>query len=219
MGDPERARPSAASARSAATSARRRARARSSGSSRATIPRSTAAGSATRAASPTRTCTPATGSPSRSRACAARARADLAGTTRSTAPRRCCAARRAAIVTALSGSETVEQAYALAQAAARRARRALGRAAGVDLRRARRVPAAALGDRATAEIVVVVGDDEVADRAPVVDLWLEAAAERRRGRRIRSDRATVAARRPAARYELASRERARRRARAPSARS
>ena len=49
-------RPSAASARSAATSTRRRARARSSGSSRATTPRSTRAGSATRAASRSRTC-------------------------------------------------------------------------------------------------------------------------------------------------------------------
>ncbi len=58
-------RPSAGSARSAATSARRRARAGSSGSSRATTPRSTAAGSATRAASPTRTCAPPTGSPIR----------------------------------------------------------------------------------------------------------------------------------------------------------
>ena len=54
VGDPERARPSAATARSAATSARRRARARSSGSSPATTPRSTRAGSATRAASRSR---------------------------------------------------------------------------------------------------------------------------------------------------------------------
>ena len=54
--DIQRCRPSAASAPSGATSRRRRARARSSASSRATTPRSTAAGSATRAASPTRTC-------------------------------------------------------------------------------------------------------------------------------------------------------------------
>ena len=55
VGDPERADRLRRSAPSAATSARRRARARSSGSSRATTPRSTRAGSATRAASRSRT--------------------------------------------------------------------------------------------------------------------------------------------------------------------
>ena len=51
------------------------------------------------------------------------------------------------IVTALSGSETLEQAYALREAAAPGARRALGRAGRGDLVGARRVPCAALGDR------------------------------------------------------------------------
>ena len=35
---------------------------------------------------------------------------------------------------------------------------------------------------AAAEVVVIVGDDEVADRAPVVDLWLKAA--RRNGAEV-----------------------------------
>ena len=51
------------------------------------------------------------------------------------------------IVTALSGSETVEQAYALGQAAAPGTRRPLGGDAGGDLARARRLPRAALDDR------------------------------------------------------------------------
>ena len=39
-----------------------------------------------------------------------------------------------------------------------------------------------LSSLAEAEIVVLVGDDDVADRAPVVDLWLKAA--RRNGAEI-----------------------------------
>ncbi len=84
-------------------------------------------------------------------------------------------------VTALSGSETVEQAYALA----RLLRGGLGAHAAVlpestsDALDAFRLPLSAL---AAAEIVVIVGDDEVADRAPVVDLWLKAA--RRNGAEI-----------------------------------
>ena len=50
------------------------------------------------------------------------------------------------IVTALSGSETVEQAYALGQAPARGPRRAHRRPSGGDEQRARRLPPAALGD-------------------------------------------------------------------------
>ena len=79
------------------------------------------------------------------------------------------------IVTALSGSETLEQAYALA----RLLRGGLGAHAAVlpestsDALDAFRLPLSSL---AAAEIVVIVGDDEVADRAPVVDLWLKAAA-------------------------------------------
>ena len=77
-------------------------------------------------------------------------------------------------VTALSGSETVEQAYALA----RLLRGGLGAHAAVlpestsDALDAFRLPLSSL---AAAEIVVIVGDDEVAERAPVVDLWLKAA--------------------------------------------
>ena len=79
------------------------------------------------------------------------------------------------IVTALSGSETLEQAYALA----RLLRGGLGAHAAVlpestsDALDAFRLPLSSL---AAAEIIVIVGDDEVADRAPVVDLWLKAAA-------------------------------------------
>jgi NADH-quinone oxidoreductase subunit G len=85
------------------------------------------------------------------------------------------------VVTALSGSETVEQAYALA----RLMRTGLGAHAAVlpestsDALDAFRLPLSAL---AQAELVVIVGDDEVADRAPVVDLWLKAA--RRNGAEI-----------------------------------
>ncbi|WP_411277619.1 molybdopterin-dependent oxidoreductase [Gaiella sp.] len=84
-------------------------------------------------------------------------------------------------VTALSGSESVEQAYALA----RLLRVGLGAHAAVlpestsDALDAFRLP---LSSIAEAEIVVIVGDDDVADRAPVVDLWLKAA--RRNGAEI-----------------------------------
>ena len=92
------------------------------------------------------------------------------------------------IVTALSGAETIEQAYALG----RLLRGGLGAHSAVlpestsSALDAFRLPLSAI---ATAQIVVVVGDDEVVDRAPIVDLWLrKAAAERRRGARLRPDR-------------------------------
>jgi NADH-quinone oxidoreductase subunit G len=78
------------------------------------------------------------------------------------------------VVTALSGSETVEQAFALA----RLLRGGVGAHAAVlpestsDALDAFRLPLSAL---AQAQVVVIVGDDEIADRAPVVDLWLKAA--------------------------------------------
>ncbi len=84
-------------------------------------------------------------------------------------------------VTALSGSETVEQAYALA----RLLRRGLGAHAAVlpestsDALDAFRLPLSAIAD---AEIVVIVGDDSVTQRAPIVGLWLKAA--RRNGAEI-----------------------------------
>jgi predicted molibdopterin-dependent oxidoreductase YjgC len=78
-------------------------------------------------------------------------------------------------VTALSGSETVEQAYALAKLL----RVGLGAHSAVlpeatsSALDAFRAPLAAI---AAAEVVVVIGEDEVADRAPIVDLWLKQAA-------------------------------------------
>ena len=85
-------------------------------------------------------------------------------------------------VTALSGSETRRAGLRARAPPARRARRARRRAARVDLRRARRVPRCRSRRSREAEIVVIVGDDDVADRAPVVDLWLKAA--RRNGAEI-----------------------------------
>jgi len=85
------------------------------------------------------------------------------------------------IVTALSGSETVEQAYALGKLL----REGLGAHSavmpeatsyGLD---AFRAPLSAIGD---AEIVVVVGEEQVSDRAPIVDLWIRQA--RRHGARV-----------------------------------
>jgi len=85
------------------------------------------------------------------------------------------------VVTALSGTETVEQAYALG----RLLRAGVGAHAAVlpeatsDALNAFRLPLSALGK---AELVVVVGDDEIAERAPVVELWLKAA--RRNGAEV-----------------------------------
>ncbi|HEY1316758.1 MAG TPA: molybdopterin-dependent oxidoreductase [Gaiella sp.] len=85
------------------------------------------------------------------------------------------------IVTALSGSETTEIAYGLATLM----RRGLGAhsavlhestSAALD---AFRAPLSTIGD---AELVVVVGDDDVVDRAPAVELWLKRA--RRNGAEI-----------------------------------
>jgi NADH-quinone oxidoreductase subunit G len=78
------------------------------------------------------------------------------------------------IVTALSGSETVEQAYALG----RLLRSGLGAHTAVmpeetsQALDAFRLPLSAIRD---AELVVVLGDEPVAERAPVVELWLKAA--------------------------------------------
>jgi NADH-quinone oxidoreductase subunit G len=81
------------------------------------------------------------------------------------------------IVTALSGSESNEQAYALA----RLLRGGLGAHSAVlpeetsDALDAYRLPLSAIRD---AELVVVVGDDPVVERAPVVELWIKAAGRR-----------------------------------------
>jgi NADH-quinone oxidoreductase subunit G len=85
------------------------------------------------------------------------------------------------IVTALSGSETVEQAYALG----RLMRAGLGAHSAVlpeetgSALDAFRLPLSAIRD---AELVVILGDEPVSQRAPVVDLWIRAA--RRNGARI-----------------------------------
>ncbi len=117
------------------------ARGRSSGSSRATIPRSTRAGSATRAASRSRTCTPRTGSPAprRGRPRGLVGRRDRRG--RAASARRARPHRHRAL--RLRDGRAGVRAR---QAPARRARLARGDAAGGGLRRARRLPPAALRD-------------------------------------------------------------------------
>ncbi|MBA2741396.1 MAG: (2Fe-2S)-binding protein, partial [Actinobacteria bacterium] len=85
------------------------------------------------------------------------------------------------IVTALSGSETLEIAFALGKLL----RRGLGAHSAVlpeatsNALDAFRLP---LSEIANAELVVVLGDDLVAERAPIVDLWIKEA--RRRGTEI-----------------------------------
>jgi NADH-quinone oxidoreductase subunit G len=88
---------------------------------------------------------------------------------------------RGRVVTVLSGSETVEEAYALGKLIR----------VGLDSHQATlpeeisgaldayRLPLSAIRD---AEVVVVLGDVPVVERAPVVDLWIKAA--RRNGARI-----------------------------------
>ena len=85
------------------------------------------------------------------------------------------------IVTALSGSETIEQAYALAQLlrCGAGAHSALLPEEFDDSLSAYRLPLSAI---AAAEAVVVLGDDPVVERAPIVDLWIRQA--RRNGARI-----------------------------------
>jgi NADH-quinone oxidoreductase subunit G len=91
------------------------------------------------------------------------------------------------VVTALSGSETTEIAYGLAALM----RRGLGAhsavlhestSAALD---AFRAPLSTIGG---AELVVIVGDDDVVDRAPAVDLWL------RKARRAGAEIVTIGAR-------------------------
>jgi NADH-quinone oxidoreductase subunit G len=85
------------------------------------------------------------------------------------------------VVVAFSGGETVEQGSALA----RLARQGLGSEAAIlpdDLHPALagyRAPLAAIRD---AEVCLVLGDEPVIERAPIVDLWLRAA--RRRGAEV-----------------------------------
>jgi NADH-quinone oxidoreductase subunit G len=85
------------------------------------------------------------------------------------------------IVTAFSGSETTEIAYALGRLlrGGLDAHSAVLPEATSDALDAFRLPLSAIGE---AEIVVVVGDDPVVERAPIVDLWIKQA--RRRGAEI-----------------------------------
>jgi NADH-quinone oxidoreductase subunit G len=85
------------------------------------------------------------------------------------------------VVTALSGSETVEQAYALSKLL----RQGLGAHSALlpeetsDALEAFRLPLSAIAD---AEVVVVLGDVPIDEAAPIVGLWLRAA--RRNGAEI-----------------------------------
>ncbi len=85
------------------------------------------------------------------------------------------------IVTAFSGSETTEIAYALGRLlrGGLAAHSAVLPEATSDALEAFRLP---LSGIAEAEIVVVVGDEPVVERAPIVDLWIMEA--RRRGAEI-----------------------------------
>jgi NADH-quinone oxidoreductase subunit G len=85
------------------------------------------------------------------------------------------------VVTALSGSETVEQAYALAKLM----RRGLGSHGAVlpeESSRALdgvRIPLSAIVD---ADVIAVLGDAPVVERAPIVELWIKQA--KRNGARV-----------------------------------
>ena len=90
-------------------------------------------------------------------------------------------AARGRIVTVFSGSETVEQAYALGKLLragldSHEATLPEEISSGLD---AYRLPLSSIRD---ADAVVVLGDVPVVERAPVVDLWIKAA--RRKGARI-----------------------------------
>ena len=90
-------------------------------------------------------------------------------------------AGRGRIVTALSGTETLEQAYGLAKLLRHGldAHSAVLPEATSDVLDAFRAPLSTIG---RAELVVVIGDERVADRAPIVDLWIKQA--RRHGARV-----------------------------------
>ncbi len=85
------------------------------------------------------------------------------------------------IVTALSGSETLEQAYALGKLlrAGLGAHSAVLPEATSSALDAFRAPLSSIAD---AKLVLVLGEEEVADRAPIVELWIKQA--RRNGARI-----------------------------------
>jgi NADH-quinone oxidoreductase subunit G len=83
-------------------------------------------------------------------------------------------AARGRIVTALSGSETLEQAYGLAKLLRHGldAHSAVLPEATSDALDAFRAPLSAIG---RAQHIVVLGEERVSDRAPVVELWIKQA--------------------------------------------
>ncbi|HEX5027414.1 MAG TPA: NADH-quinone oxidoreductase subunit NuoG [Gaiellaceae bacterium] len=85
------------------------------------------------------------------------------------------------IVTAFSGSETTELAYALGRLlrGGLDAHSAVLPEATSDALEAFRLPLSAIAE---AEVVVVVGDDPIVERAPIVDLWIKQA--RRHGAEV-----------------------------------
>ncbi len=85
------------------------------------------------------------------------------------------------IVTAFSGDETTELAYALGRLlrGGLDAHSAVLPEATSDALEAFRLPLSGIAD---AEVVVVVGDDPVVERAPIVDLWIKEA--RRKGAEV-----------------------------------
>ncbi len=85
------------------------------------------------------------------------------------------------IVTALSGSETVEQAYALAKLL-RQGLNAHGAVLPEECSNALDAFRLPLSSIAEADVVAVLGDVPVVERAPIVDLWIKEA--RRKGARI-----------------------------------
>jgi NADH-quinone oxidoreductase subunit G len=93
-------------------------------------------------------------------------------------------AARGRIVTVLSGSETVEQAYALGKLlrVGLESHQAMLPEEVNGALDAYRLPLSSIRD---ADVVVVLGDVPVVERAPVVDLWIKSA--RRNGARILED--------------------------------
>ena len=140
------------------------------------------AGCATRAASPTRTCTRATASPTRCVRVRRRGYEELSWDDALDRAAEMLRRAEGKIVTALSGSETVELAYGLGKLMRDGPRRARRRCC----RRRRATPSTPSGCHcrrsATREIVVVLGDEPVSDRAPIVDMWIKLA--RRNGAEI-----------------------------------
>ena len=90
-------------------------------------------------------------------------------------------AAKGRIVTALSGSETIEQAYGLAKLLRNglASHEAMLPEEVSDALDAYRLPLSAIG---AADVVVVLGDVPVVERAPVVDLWIKSA--RRKGAKV-----------------------------------